>query len=135
MRDWLEQIEEAKPPGDELYAMLAYVAGEHVSLDADELAAARRRAVFVHASGGGLERELTLDAPAGERLAEDLDDETGLRRAELGRGLGALRDAAARLPFVRDALQRLLADKELAWRAFAVALLAEELAGGEEEPS
>jgi hypothetical protein len=126
VRDWLEQIESARPADDELLAVLVFVAGQEVTLDDTERAAAVRRALLVHAAGGDLHRELTLDAPAGETLAADLD--TGERRAELGRGLAAIRDEAARLPFVRDALGRLLADTELAWRAYAIALLAEELA-------
>src|SRR5437763_17154655 len=106
--------------------MLAYVAGQGVAIDEGELAPAIRRALFVHAAGGDPHRELTLDARAGETLAADLD--TDERRADLGRGLAALRDEAARLPLVRDALGRLLADTALAWRAYAVALLAEEIA-------
>jgi hypothetical protein len=129
VRDWLEQIEAARPPEDELLAMLAWVAGQSVEIDPEERNGALRRALLVHASGGGLERELTLDSRAGEMLAVDLDDEAGLRRAALGRGLAAMREEAARLPFVRDVLGRLLADMQLAWRAYAVALLAEELAG------
>ncbi len=109
--------------------MLAYVAGQQVTLPEDELSGARRRAVFVHAAGGGLERELTLDAPAGEQLAEELD--SAERRKELGRALAGMRDDAARLPTVRDALGRLLGDLDLAWRVLAVALLAEELGGAE----
>lgn len=127
MRDWLEQLEAAAPVEDELYAMLVYAAGQSVELDEDELNAARRRALLVHAAGGDLQRELTLDAPAADVLASDLD--SAERRAELGRGLAALRDAAARLPLVRAALGRLLADTALAWRIYAVTLLAEELAG------
>jgi hypothetical protein len=111
--------------------MLAYVAGQQVTLPEDERAAALRRALFVHAAGGGLERELTIDAPAGEELAADLD--SAERRKELGRALAALRDEAARLPLVRDALGGLLGDTELAWHVFAVALLAEELASTEIE--
>jgi hypothetical protein len=126
VRDWLEQLEAAQPGDHELLAMLVFVAGQDVSLDEDERAAATRRALLVHAAGGDLHRELTLDARAGETLAADLDDAD--RRAELGRALAAIRDEAARLPRVRDALRRLLADGELAWRAYAVALLAEELA-------
>jgi hypothetical protein len=127
VRDWLEQLEAAAPVEDELYAMLVYAAGQSVELDEDELNAARRRALLVHAAGGDLQRELTLDALAADVLASDLD--SAERRAELGRGLAALRDAAARLPLVRAALGRLLADTALAWRIYAVTLLAEELAG------
>lgn len=131
MRDWLEQLETVRPADEELLAMLAYVAGQQISVPADELAGARRRALLVHASGGDLHRELTLDSRSGETLAADLDSDE--RRAQLGRGLAALQDEAARLPFVRAALARLLADTGLAWRAYAVALLAEELAGGGEQ--
>jgi hypothetical protein len=127
VRDWLEQIEAARPPEQELVAVLVYVAGRQVALDEAERAAALRRALLVHAAGGGLDRELTIDAPAGETLAGDLDDAE--RRAQLGRALAGLRDEAARLPFVRETLARLLGDTDLAWRAFAIALLAEELAG------
>lgn len=127
MRDWLEQLEAARPAEEELLAVLAYAAGQHVDLDPDDLAGALRRAVLVHASGGGLHRELRLDARAGEVLAADLDD--AAHRAELCRALAGLKDEAARLPFVREALTRLLADTGLAWRVFAVSLLAEELGG------
>jgi hypothetical protein len=128
LRDWLEQLETARPVDDELLAMLAYAAGRpSVSLTTEELGGARRRALLVHAAGGDLHRDLSLDAPAGETLAVDID--TGERRAQLGRALAGLRDDAVGLPTVRDALARLLADTSLAWRAFAVALLAEELAG------
>lgn len=126
MRDWLEQLEAAQPAEEELLAVLVYVAGQDVEIDGDERAAAVRRALLVHAAGGDLHRELTLDAPAGETLAADLDDPE--RRAELGRGLAAIRDEAARLPVVREALGRLLGDTDRAWRVFAVGLLAEELA-------
>jgi hypothetical protein len=107
--------------------MLVYAAGQWVELDDEELNAARRRALLVHAAGGDQHRELTLDARAADVLAGDLD--TAARREQLGRGLAALRDEAARLPLVRDALARLLGDTELAWRVFAVTLLAEELGG------
>ena len=127
VRDWLEQLDAAGPAEEELLAVLVYAAGQHVALDPDERAAAMRRALLVHAAGGGLHRELTLDARAGEVLAADLDDPD--RRAELGRALAALRGEAARLAVVRDALGRLLADTELAWRTFAISLLAEELGG------
>jgi len=125
VRDWLEALDSAQPGDEELLAVLAFVAGQSVELDDEERAAATRRALLVHASGGDLHRELTLDSRAGETLAADLDDAE--RRAQLGRGLAALRDESARLPHVRDALGRMLADGDLAWRAYAIALLAEEL--------
>jgi hypothetical protein len=106
--------------------MLVYAAGRNVEIDEQELNAARRRALLVHASGGDLRRELTLEARAAEVLAADLD--TDERRAQLGRGLAAIRDEAARLALVRAALSDLLADVAAAWRIYAVTLLAEELA-------
>ncbi len=125
-RDWLEQLEASAPVRDELYAMLVYAAGQNVEIDEQDLNGARRRALLVHAAGGDLQRELTLDARAAETLAADLD--TDERRAQLGRGLAAIRDDAARLPLVRGALSELLGDIALAWRIYAVTLLAEALA-------
>jgi hypothetical protein len=109
--------------------MLVYAAAGSVELPPADLRAARRRALLVHAAGGDLHRELTLDARAAEVLAGDLDAPE--RRAELARGLEALRTEADGLVVVADALSRLLADPALAWRVLAVALLAEELAGSE----
>jgi hypothetical protein len=103
---------------------LAYVAAQLLALDEDELAAARRRAVFVLASGGDPHRELGLDAPAVETLARDLDSPE--LRAELTRTLRALADPA-RLPHVAAVTEELATDDELALRTLACALLAEEL--------
>jgi len=58
-------------------------------------------------------------------LAESLD--TAERRLELLRGLDELVGRSASLPHVRDALFALVGQPDLAWRAFACALLAEEL--------
>lgn len=104
---------------------LAYVAAQLLALDEDELAAARRRAVFVLAAGGDPHRSLDMRAPAVESLARDLDSPE--LRADLRRTLGALSDAE-RLPNVAGVVSDLLADDELALRTLAAALLAEELA-------
>jgi hypothetical protein len=130
VRDWLEQLESAEPGEEELQAMLAFVAGQDVRLDDDERAAATRRALLVLAAGGDPHRELTL----GDRAVQTLADDTFTfeRSMELARGLAALRDAAARLPRVWRELGHLLAEPELAWRAYAAALLADELTGDEE---
>ena len=77
---------------------------------------------------------MTLDPPnkritvfeTGGRGA-DLQAKCTSRRAELARALGSLREQAGGLPLVREVLDALLADADLAWRAFACALLAEEL--------
>jgi hypothetical protein len=115
--------------GDDLDVAVAYAAGQAVELDEAELAAGRRRAIFVLAAGGDPHRPLELGARAVETLAADLDDPSA--RGEL---FAALRGAAANaegLPRVRDAVHGLLADPDRAWRAFACALLAEELSEGE----
>ena len=69
------------------------------------------------AAGGPLDREPHLDEPAVHELARDLDDPS--RRSALVTGLKGLELTA---PVIR-----LLNDPELAWTAFACALLAEEL--------
>jgi hypothetical protein len=71
----------------------------------------------VFASGGGLERDPELEDPAVVGLASDLDEPS--RRSALGAALEQLDPNAAVL--------RLREDPELAWRAFAWALLAEAL--------
>ena len=97
--------------------VLAYVAGQAVPLDEAERNAALRRALFVFAAGGDLHRDPSPDEPAVAELARDLD--TPERRAALMAALDGVEGADA-----------LLADPERAWRAYACALLAEEL--GEE---
>jgi hypothetical protein len=126
-REWLEALDASAPVDEELLAMLVYAVAPSVELDEHELSAARRRALLVHAAGGDLHRELTLDARAAEVLAGDLDAPGP--RAELARGLEVLAAQAGGLPVVMEALSRLLGDQDLAWRVLAVALLAEELGG------
>jgi len=106
--------------------MLAYVAGQDVELEADELAGARRRAMLLLAAGGDPHRALELDCRAVTALADDVD--TPSRRAQLAHGLEELRPEMSGLPRLAAALVRLLGNADLAWRAYAAALLAEELA-------
>jgi len=103
---------------------LAYVAAQLLALDEAELAAARRRAMFVLASGGDPHRELDPDSPAVTSLARDLDSPE--LRADLARTLGALSDPDH--PATSAAIEELVADDDLALRTLATALLAEELA-------
>lgn len=110
--------------GDPL-PVLAYVAGQSVTLDADELNAARRRALLLVAAGGDPHRELGVDDRAVKALAADLHDAE--RREQLGRGVDALAHRVHDLPRAREAVLFLAADPELAWRLYALALLAEEL--------
>jgi hypothetical protein len=88
-----------------------------VPLDLAERNEAIRRALFVFAAGGELHREPQLDDPAVLTLAADLD--TPERRDAL----------SSRLDSVEGA-EPLRSDPELAWRAFACALLAEALGEG-----
>ena len=92
-------------------------------LDDAERNAALRRALFVFAAGGGLEREPTLDDPAVLELARDLDSPE--RRSALGAAIDQLDASAAALERLRDG--------ETAWRAYACALLAEALGEDDEE--
>ena len=78
----------------------------------DERNGAIRRALFVFAAGGDLNREPGLDDPAVLELAADLD--TPKRRAVLLAALTSLEGGG-----------RLSSDPDLAWRAYACGLLAE----------
>ena len=112
--------------GDPL-PVLAYLAGEGVELDEGELNGARRRALLLVAAGGDPHRELGVDDRAVKALAADLH--TDERRAEYGRSLDALVLRVRALPRAREAALFLAADVDLAWRLWALGLLAEELAG------
>jgi hypothetical protein len=126
IRARLEELEqsELEPGSGELPVVLCWLVRDEVGLDEDELNAARRRAMFVLAAGGDPHRELELDSIAGERLAEELD--TPARRSELAAALDAL--PTDDLPAVAAAVEALRAEPDLAWRTFALALLADELA-------
>lgn len=104
---------------------VASVAGRDVPLDEDETRGAGRRALLVLASGGDPSRGLDLHGPAVERLAEELD--TPQRRSALNTGLVRLRDDAIGLRHVSEAVKALLDAPETAWRAFAAAVLADQL--------
>lgn len=104
--------------------MLCWLVREQVAIDEAELNASRRRAMFVLAAGGDPHRDLALDSVAAERLAAELDSPS--RREQLGAALAGL--PAAGLASVESALEALRAEPELAWRTFALALLADEIA-------
>jgi hypothetical protein len=111
--------------GDPL-PVLAYLAGQAVAIDEAELNGARRRSLLLLAAGGDPHRELGVDDRAVKALAADLY--TDVRREELGRALDALVLRVRDLPTAREAALFLAADGDLAWRLFALALLAEDLA-------
>jgi hypothetical protein len=112
--------------GDPL-PVLAYLAGQAVVVDQAELNGARRRALLLVAAGGDPHRRLEVDDRAVKALATDLYDLD--RRTQLARSLDALVLQVRDLPVAREAALFLVADVDLAWRLFSLALLAEELGG------
>ena len=125
-RSRLADLEEAGFPPESLASVLVWLVLSEVPVDEAELGAARRRALLVLAAGGDPHRELVPDDVAVARLADELDDPE--RRAALAAALDGLAADADGLPAVTDALDALRADPELAWRVYALALLADELA-------
>jgi hypothetical protein len=124
VEDVLRQLE-AGGLGDPL-TVLAYVAGSEIELPEEELNEARRRALLLLAAGGDPHRELDVDGRAVKALAVELFTEK--RRARLGSAIDELVLLARELPRVREAALFLAREGDLAWRLFALGLLAEELA-------
>jgi len=122
----LEELESSGLDGrsSELLVVLAWLVADDVPVTDAERKAALRRALLVLAAGGDPRRDVDLDSVAAERLAQELD--TPERRAALGEALGRL-DAGG-LPAVSTALATLREEPDLAWRTYAVALIADELA-------
>lgn len=123
LRELLGRVD-AGELGDPL-PVLAYLAGQEVEIADEELNGARRRALLLVAAGGDPHRALGVDDRAVKSLAADLFDEP--RRAQLGTGIDALVLLVRELPTAREAALFLAADVDLAWRLFALGLLAEEL--------
>ncbi len=121
MREVLELLEAG--PDESLLVGLAWLAGQELEHDEDELKAAVRRAQLLLATGGDPRRELELDGRAVESVAEDLDDPETRDRFE--DALARLTADSEGLAAVRDGLARLRAQPDLAWRSYAGALLAE----------
>ena len=127
IRASVRAAERAEP--HEQWALLCFLAGRSVQIDAQELNAALRRAELLLAAGGDPRRPLELYGRAVTALAEDLDDPPA--RAQLAAGLLALNPAVDGLRGATEALRLLSRDADLAWQCFSMALLAEELAGEE----
>ena len=116
--------------GDELataLVVLASVAGQEVQIGDDEARGASRRALLLLAAGGDPDRGLDLNGRAVTALAEEL--RTVDRQLALERGLDELKAEAKGLAHVSEALTALRATPDVAWRAYACSLLAEELGG------
>ena len=121
MRQLLELLEAG--PGDNLLPGLAWLAGQDVELDPDEVKATLRRAELLLASGGDPHRELELDGRAVTAVADDLDDPAA--RDQLEDSLARLAAGSEGLAAVSDGLAQLRAQPDLAWQSYACALLAE----------
>jgi hypothetical protein len=127
---WLAQLERRLAAGGEeelaeILVSLAFVAGQAIELTEDERRAAARRALVLLAAGGDPARGLDLHGRPVSALAADLDAPE--RRLALERGIVGLIDLARPLPHVHEALRGLLREPDIAWRAYAAAILAEEL--------
>ena len=131
---WLRDLEGSladDDSGDERgreLVVLASVAGEVIQIDEDEAHGASRRALLLLTAGGDPDRGLDLNGRAVSALAEEV--RTVDRQLALERGLDELKAAAKGLPHVSEALTALRATPDVAWRAFACSLLAEELGAG-----
>jgi hypothetical protein len=116
--------------GDELptaLIVLASVAGQEVAIPEDEARGAGRRALLLLTAGGDPDRGLDLNGRAVTALAQEV--RTVDRQLALERGLDELKAQAKGLPHVSEALAALRATPDVAWRAYACSLLAEELGG------
>jgi hypothetical protein len=105
--------------------IIAYIAGRHVEVPEGELNETRRRAMLLLAAGGDPHRELGIDDRAVKAIAADLWSEE--RRSRLAAGIDELALLARELPRTRKAALFLAGDLDLAWRLYALGLLAEEL--------
>ena len=128
---WLLELERALAESEDsaelatALVVLAAVAGEDVAVDHDEVHGASRRALYLLAAGGDPERGLDLNGRAVTALAEEL--RTVDRQLALENGISELRAQAKGLPHVSEAVHALADAPDVAWRAFACSLLAEEL--------
>ena len=127
-RDRLRTLEREEPL--QQWALLCFLAGREVDVDEDERNAALRRAELLLASGGDPRRSPELYGRPVAAVAADLDAPE--RRATLRRALEALEPEVSGLRGAAEALRVLLGDADLAWQAYAYAVLAERLADDED---
>ncbi len=124
----LEEALAADESGDELataIVVIASVAGERVMIDAQRRRTAARRALLLLTAGGDPARGLDLNGRAVTALADDIRDAD--RQIMLEEGIRELAPVAAGLPHVSEAIHALIHAPDVAWRAYACSLLAEEL--------
>jgi len=125
MRELLELLEAG--PSNSLLLGLAWLAGQGIELDEEEVRATVRRAELLLAAGGDPRRELELEGRAVASVAADLDNPDA--REQLEDSLNALATEAEGLASVASALAQLRAQPDLAWQCYAGALLAEAIGG------
>jgi hypothetical protein len=125
--DWLDRLEGIVAEAETGVAVVtvAAVAGRDVPIDEDELRGEVRRALLVLAAGGDPERGLDVNGPAVATFAGELDSPE--RRRALDAGLERLGADALGHAHVSELVHALRAEPETAWRAYACAVLAEEL--------
>ena len=128
VRPVLEALERSlsETPVEESLPALAFLAGRGVPIAQRELHGARRRALLLLAAGGDPQRGLAFGDRAVTSLAAELA--TDERRSALTDGVARLRDEAQGLRTIAS-LVELLGDPDVAWQAYACALLADELTG------
>ena len=130
---WLLGLEQSLAEGEgteELataLVVLASVGGRGVHVDPAEARGAARRALVLLGAGGDPTRGLDLHGRAVTAMADDL--RTVDRQLALEDGIRQLRVEASGLPHVSEAVHALAETPDVAWRAYAASLLAEELAG------
>lgn len=133
---WMTDLETklaGKDDTEELATALivfATLAGQDVRVDKDEVHGAGRRAMLLLSTGGDPSRGLDLNGRAVEAMAGDL--RSAERQLALETGIRRLRLEAEGLPHVSEALHGLMHAPDLAWRAYAAGLLAEELGGDDD---
>jgi hypothetical protein len=128
--DWLARVEARLAEGAEetlaeALAGLAYAAAAQLAIPDSERHGAGRRALLLLAAGGDPSRRLDIDGRAVRAVASELG--TPERLAGLEAGLADLREEAVGLPHVAEVLRGLTETPDVAWRAYAAAVLAEEL--------
>ena len=111
--------------------VLASVAGAQVPVEREVVHGAARRALLLLAAGGDPERGLDLEGRAVTAMADEL--RTVDRQLALEQGLVDLRFQAQGLPHASEAVHGLIHAPDVAWRAYAAGLLAEELGGVDAE--
>ncbi len=131
---WLSALERRLAEGDvdELaiaLVSLGFAAGSEIEIPDGERRAVGRRALLLLATGGDPARGLDFEGRAVRSAADEL--ETPERRAALAAGLARLVGPASGLPHVREALRGLREEPDLAWRAYAASVLADELESDE----